>query len=164
MISCSQGNKPETKEQSKITITKPEEVFTTLKFEIEGKPCVAVINNRFKNFSGKTQYPLSLFITVNTLEKDSNGHPTEKELPVFHDLQSLIIKELNAQIQLCHAGTTTMNGYHDIMLYIPAKDQEKATAVLARIKQDHARLASFTFEEDPSWEAVESFYEAVGSN
>jgi hypothetical protein len=106
-------------------------------------------------------FPLSIFLMVNTEEKDTNGHPTEKEAVAFLELQAKIIKELSNAFVCCHVGTTKMTGYRDIMLYINSKDQEKAAAVLNKIKGENKRFVSYTFEEDPEWEAVASFYEAV---
>ncbi len=159
--SCSQSYKTENINQPGSKISKPEDIFTTLKFEVDGKPCLAVINNDFKDFKGKSDYSLSLFLMVNTIEKDTNGHPTEKESGIFHELQSRIIKGLGLNVPHCHAGTTTMNGYRDIMLYIRPADQDKAVTILNKIKEENPRFKSYTFEPDPEWEAVASFYEAV---
>lgn len=161
MVSCSQNKSSEIPPTATTENLKAEERFTTLKFEIEGKPSVAVINNQYKDFKGKSLFPLSLFITINTKEKDKNGHPTEKEAVIFHSLQTKIIAQLSSQFVYCHAGTTTMTGYRDILLYINSKDQEKAAAILNKIKEGNERLTSYTFEPDPEWEAVASFYEAV---
>ncbi len=161
LVSCSQSNKAETTTQQKPASIKPEDVFTTLKFELDGKPCIAVINKQYKDYKNKAMFPLSLFLMVTTTDKDQNGHPTEKEAVIFHELQSRIIRELSDGLQYCHVGTTTMNGSRDILLYINSKDQEKASAILNKIKEENKRFVSYTFEPDPDWEAVASFYEAV---
>lgn len=162
LVSCSQSNNnKEAAVPGKPAALKPEEVFTTLKFEMDGKPCVAVINKQYKEYKNKAAFPLSLFLMVNTVDKDQNGHPTEKEAVIFHELQSRIIRELSDAFAYCHVGTTTMNGYRDILLYINSKDQEKASAVLNKIKEENKRLSSYTFEPDAEWEAVAAFYEAV---
>ncbi len=164
LISCSQSNnKKEAAIPQKSAALKPEDVFTTLKFELDGKPCLAVINKQYKDFKNKAMFPLSLFLMVNTVEKDQNGHPTEKESVIFHELQSRIIRELSEAFLYCHVGTTTMNGTRDVLLYINSKDQEKASAILNRIKDENKRFVSYTFEPDAEWEAVASFYEAVSN-
>lgn len=163
LISCSQSNKTETASKPTPVALKPEEVFTTLKFELDGKPSLAVINKQYKDFKNKSQFPLSLFLLVNTIEKDKMGHPTEKETLVFHELQTSIIRKISAELAFCHIGTTTMNGYRDIIFYINSKDQDKAVSVLNRLKAENKRFKSYTFEQDPEWEAVASFYEAVPS-
>lgn len=157
LVSCSQD-----KGGSRQAISlKAEDRFATLKFELEGKPCEAVINKEYKGFTEKNIYPLSLFITVSTRDQDQDGHPTEKEAEVFYALQARIIAEMSAAFSFCHAGTTTMTGYRDILLYISPRDQEKAGVILGRIKNEDPRITAFTFEEDPEWEAVAAFYEAI---
>lgn len=155
LISCSQDRGRQS------TDPVMEDKFITLKFEFEGKPCEAVINKEYKGFKEKNAYPLSLFITVSTGDQDQNGHPTEKEAEIFYTLQTHIIAEMSAEFSFCHAGTTTMTGYRDILLYISPRDQEKASGILTRIKSEDPRITSFTFEEDPEWEAVAGFYEAI---
>lgn len=163
LISCSQSNRTETNIKSTPAALKPEDIFTTLQFEQDGKPCVAVINKQYKDFKNKPQFPLSLFLLVKTLEKDKMGDPTEKETAIFRELQTTIIRELSSEFAFCHVGTTTMNGYRDIIFYINSKDQDKAVTVLNKLKTENQRFESYTFEEDPEWEAVDSFYEAVPS-
>lgn len=160
LVSCSQSNKNET-QNTAVPAAKPEDMFTSLKFELDGKPCVAVINTQYKDFKSKSLFPLSLFIMINTKDQDKNGHPTEKEASVFYDLQTKVIARLSSEFRYCHVGTTTMNGYRDILLYINEKDREKATEILNQLKGENDRIASYTFEPDPGWEAVASFYEAV---
>ena len=160
LISCSQ-NKAKT---DKVKIEAPilTQNFTSLQFETDGKPCEASINDRYIGFKEKSNYSLSLFIIVNTLEKDKNGHPTEKETLFFNNFQTHILKELSANIgSYCYVGTTTMSGYRDILLYIKPEHQEMATEILKRFKNEENRMESISFENDPEWEAVSSFYEAV---
>ena len=135
--------------------------FTTLKFEANGKPCLASINNRYIDFKEKSIFSLSLFIMVNTLDKNKDGHPTEKEALLFNNLQTEIIQELSKVLgDYCYVGTTSMTGYRDILLYIKTEDQKKAIGILERFKEKQSRIKSISFESDPQWEAVSSFYEA----
>jgi hypothetical protein len=53
-----------------------------------------------------------------------------------------------------------MTGYRDILLYIQTEDQKKAIGILERYKEKQSRIESISFESDPQWEAVSSFYEA----
>jgi hypothetical protein len=160
-MSCSQNKTTDTPVEINQKLV-PEQKFTTLKFEAEGKPCVALINNRYIGFKEKSSFSLSLFITVNTLEKNKDGHPVEKEIEIFNKLQTDIISGLSRELgTYCYVGTTTMPGYRDILLYITPKDRLKAGDILKKFKDENSRLDSISFEDDPEWEAVASFYEAI---
>lgn len=161
LISCSQNKKVESepvKSESSII----SQNFTTLKFEANGKPCLASINDRYKDFKDKASFSLSLFIMVKTLKKNKDGHPTDEESQIFNNLQTEIIQELSKFLgSYCYIGTTTMTGYRDILLYIKPEDQKKAIEVLEKIKTKQSRMESISFETDSEWEAVSSFYEAA---
>lgn len=133
--------------------------FVSLDFLVHGKPCNALINQGYKNFKEKKDFPLSLFITINTIEKDSIGHPTDKEAKIFNSLESEILSQLVSET--CYIGQTTMNGYRDMIFYIASKDLKNISEKLKIIKQKHSRIKSYTFEEDPEWEAVSEFYSAI---
>jgi hypothetical protein len=93
LISCSQNKKLES-ETIKSEAPIINQNFTTLKFEANGKPCLASINDRYIDFKEKSIFSLSLFIMVNSLEKNIDGHPTNKEALIFNNLQTEIIQEL----------------------------------------------------------------------
>lgn len=161
LMSCSQNKKKES-ETLKIEAPILNKNFTTLKFEANGKPCLASINDRYIDFKDKSSFSLSLFIMVNTLDQNKEGHPTDKESLIFNNLQTEIIQELSKMLgSYCYIGTTTMTGYRDILLYIKPEDQKKATEIMEGLKKQHNRLESISFEADPEWEAVSSFYEAA---
>ncbi len=160
-MSCSQNKTSSTTVEIDEKLV-PKQNFTTLKFEAEGKPCVALINNRYIGFKEKSKFALSLFIMVNTIGKNKDGHPDEKETEIFNNLQTEIISELSKVLgPYCYVGTTTMPGYRDILLYINPEDREKATDILRKLKEKNSRVDTISFEEDVEWEAVASFYEAI---
>lgn len=160
-MSCSQ-NKTSTTPVEIDEKLLPQQNFTTLKFEADGKPCIALINNRYIGYKEKLKFSMSLFVMVNTIEKNKDGHPNEKETETFNTLQTEIISELSKVLgPYCYIGTTTMPGYRDILLYINPGDREKATDILKKIKEKNSRVDTISFEEDTEWEAVASFYEAI---
>jgi hypothetical protein len=160
-MSCSQNKTSDSPVEIKEKLV-PQQNFTTLKFEAEGKPCIALINNRYIGFKEKSKFSLSLFIMVNTVDKTKDGHPDEKETVIFNAIQTEIISELsNGLGPYCYVGTTTMPGYRDILLYINPEDREKATDILKKLKEKNSRIDTISFEEDVEWEAVASFYEAI---
>ena len=99
---------------------------------------------------------------MKTNEKDKNGHPTEKEALIFNNFQTQILEELSKKLgSYCYVGTTTMTGYRDILLYIKPEHQEMAAEIVNKLKKEQGRIESISFENDPEWEAVSSFYEAA---
>lgn len=160
LISCSQNKTPFGTSKNEDKIIKQN--FLSLQFESDGKPCIASINNRYIKFSEKSNYSLSMFIIVNTIDKDKNGHPTEKEALFFNNFQTQILQELSSGLgDYCYIGTTTMPGYRDILLYIKPEHQNIATEIVQKIKKEQNRIETISFENDPEWEAVSGFYEAI---
>lgn len=168
IINACKGNKkpgtaslytPINQDSTAIGIGKPD--FKTLKFEYEGKPCISVINNRYASFKNKSSFPLSLFITVTTIDKDEDGHPQSNEAKAFITLHDQILNSLDSLTNYCYIGHTTMNGYRDIMLYIKREDEKQITALLNNYKNQNKRFKSFVYEKDETWEAVADFYDAI---
>ena len=161
-VSCS-GGQPASNRSHQIkleadSVVKPK--LTTLHFAVADKPCIAVIDTRYKDYKHKAEFPLSLFITVTTEGKDRNGHPTEAEAKVHTELEEELSKSLGVTVN-AFIGKTTMNGYRDYIYYIKPEDRDRVTAELQSLKKKYSRLKEFTFEDDPQWEAVAEFYEAV---
>jgi len=59
LISCSQNKKVDS-EPTKIEAPSINQNFTTLKFEANGKPCLASINDRYIDFKEKFSFSLSI--------------------------------------------------------------------------------------------------------
>lgn len=139
--------------------------FKTLEFMVDNKPAFAIIDARYIDFKQKKEFPLSLFVTVNTIEKDSIGHPVKKETEIFNNIEADIIKALDDQsVITAFIGRTTMNGYRDLIFYIKSSDQKKVNDLLIGLQKKHSRIKEFVFEEDPEWEAVADFYKALKQN
>ena len=161
LISCRSESKPiENTNASEIQIDSIVK-FITLDFEMDGRPSKAVINLKYKNFGNKKAFPLSLFITINTVDKDSIGFPTNKEDTLFHQLEDEILAKLTPSGNYCYVGTTTIYGYRDILFFIKPKDKIKSEKILKTIQKKNSRIQSKTFHNDPEWESVAEFYEAI---
>ncbi|HEY0896477.1 MAG TPA: DUF695 domain-containing protein [Sphingobacteriaceae bacterium] len=133
----------------------------TLHFVVDGKPCYAVIDRRYRNFTHRAEFPLSLFITLETLKKDRNGHPGQEEARAHSRLQSDITASLDAISVNAYIGKTTMTGFEDLIYYIKEGDKEKVQARVKQLQQQDPRIREFTFEKDPEWEAVSEFFQAM---
>ena len=139
--------------------------FKNLEFMVDDKRAFATIDTRYADFKDKKEFPLSLFITVNTVEKDSIGHPVKKETEIYNNIEADIINALDDQSLItAFIGRTTMNGYRDLIFYIKSSDQKKVNDLLTGLQKKHSRIKEFVFEEDPEWEAVADFYKALRQN
>ncbi len=160
LLSCQSESKPTVKYSKLINPAVDSLVkFRSLEFIVDGKPCIALVNQGYKDFKKKSEFPMSVFITINTVEKDSVGHPTEREAKVFNTIESKILAEL--ALETCYIGQTTMYGYRDMIFYFAEKDQQKVSELLKSIKNKEPRIRSYTFEKDPKWEAVSEFYDQL---
>lgn len=132
---------------------------SVIRFQIDNQDCFATINEYFKNYKYKSKFPYSLWITVETLEKNENGHPIDKESQIFNDLEDSIIKMLDKQTPFCFIGRTTRNGFREIMIYV--SDKEKTTELMNNfIAQDlFKRKVEYSINKDESWTSVSGLIE-----
>ena len=133
--------------------------YSVLQIQIDDKICFATINQSFKNFDNKNSFPLSLWVTVETKEKDESGHPLEIEATLFNKLKDELIDYfISKKMPFCYIGKTTRDGYRELMFYVSNEDQ---TTVLMNsfIKENKFnRKIEFAIDSDPTWESVSVFY------
>lgn len=131
---------------------------SVVQFQIDGKVCFATINQFFKNYKNKSDFPFSLWVTVETLEKNDERHPVDSEAILFNSLEDSLIDNFVAKTPFCFIGRTTRDGYRELMFYVADKD--KATEVMNEfIKEDRfKRKIEFAIGPDATWESVSGFY------
>lgn len=159
LASC-QGRQADSSQKSTKQDSVPQSKYRVLEFMADDKPAIALIDTTYKGFNRKAGFPLSLFITITTEDKNAKGHPTVKESVVFNSIEDEILSNM-APIASCYVGKTTMNGYRDLIFYIAEKDQKQVSQKLAEIQNKFPRVKSYVFEKDPAWDAVSEFYLAL---
>lgn len=132
---------------------------TIIKFEVNNELCFATINQFFKDYKNKTAFPYSLWVTVETVDKNDNGHPTETEASLFNDIEDTLINRFISGTPFCYIGRTIRNGYRESMFYVADKD--KATEVMDRFIKDNTfnRKIEFAIESDSTWDTVSGLYQ-----
>lgn len=161
---CGNNNNPAQLKRQQLALkadSVSKQRFKTLEFMVDDKPSFATIDTRYIDFKQKKEFALSLFITVNTLEKDSVGQPTKKEAEIYSGIEADILKNMDKSMITAFIGRTTMNGYRDLIFYIDPADQKKADEVMQLLKKKYSRIREYVFENDPEWEAVADFYKAL---
>ena len=133
--------------------------YSVREFEVKGKLCFATINESFKNFPRKKEFPLSLWITVETKNRNVNGHPTDEEATLYNNLEDSLLHHLATRVPLCYIGRTTRDGYREVMFYVPDK-AEAERAMNAFVNGNRfQRKITFTIGPDTLWESVSGFYQ-----
>lgn len=129
-----------------------------VQFEVEGKVCFATINQFFKNYKDKRLFPNSLWVKVETLEKNEYGHPLDKEADLFNQLEDSLIGCFVDKTPFCFIGRTTRDGFREIMIYVSEPD--KAETLLKNFVKENKFNRSIQYEIsfDPNWESVEGLY------
>jgi hypothetical protein len=163
LFSCFSSKTENKTEKNKIVGSTIENInnspHSVITFQIENQTCFATINEYFKNYKFKSNFPYSLWITVETAEKNDKGHPTDKEASLFNDLEDSIIKILDKQTPYCFIGRTTRNGFREIMMYV--SDKEKTTQLLNKFiaKNQFKRKIEFSIDKDENWKSVSGLIE-----
>ena len=130
-----------------------------VEFKIEEKPCIAIINQYFKKYSYKKSFPFSLWITVETKEKNENGHPIPTESSLFNTLEDSLINSFISKTPFCYIGRTTRDGFREVMIYV--SDKNKASEIMKTFIQNNSfnREIRFMIDPDPTWQSVSGFIE-----
>jgi hypothetical protein len=165
LFSC--GNKKsENSEQSKSVNTPVGSTWdninnsehSVVQFEVDGKLCFATINQYFKNYKNKGDFPFSLWVKVETRDKNNEGHPVDEEAVLFNSLEDSLIETFISKTAFCYIGRTTRDGYRELMFYVT--DKGKATEIMNEfVKKDtFKRRIEFTVDPDATWESVSGLY------
>jgi hypothetical protein len=132
--------------------------YVVLQFEIDKKPCLALINQSFKNYAHKSDFPYAVWITVETREKNENGHPLINESNLFKRIEDSVNSRFAGSIPFCYIGHTTRDGYREIMIFV--SDLKKANQLMNEFVSQKIfdRDIKFDIAEDREWESVSGFY------
>jgi hypothetical protein len=135
----------------------PGENYSILKAEIDGKLALFTINIAYKNYSFKKDYPFFLYVTVETVNQNDNGHPTDEEAGIFNELESDLKKLITSTDESHYIGRSALNGYREIFFYI--KDPKKTGSILKNHMKENPnpRILEIQIEEDPEWKCVAMF-------
>ena len=164
MASSCEGNSQKSTSDAAYTLNDTTKNVTTdkfvvLKFMAENKPCTASLNTKYKNFNNKADYPLSVFITISKSSTNKKVEVSQDSIQ-FNNLEINILKGVS-RFSTCYIGNTDMNTYRDLIFYIKSKDKKDFSSVMTGLKAQNAEIKSYTFEVDPTWEAISEFQTAL---
>jgi len=165
VLGCNQGTSQETNNSKKAdtvigsTIQNINDAeHSLIQFEVDNKLCFATINQSFKDYKNKQAFPYSLWVTVETLQKNTNGHPTDDEATLFNNLEDGLVEAFDSRTPFCYIGRTTRDGYREIMFYV--SDKQKASEIIAEFvkKNKFGRKIQYEINEDKNWESTSGLY------
>lgn len=162
LFSCNKATNNEPKKTEKFIGSTLENInnseHAVIQFQIDNKICFATINQSFKSYKNKSSFPFSLWITVETKNKNDSGHPVESEANLFNNLENSLIDKFILKTPFCYIGRTTRDGYRELMFYV--SDENKAKEVINEFIKENTfkRKIEFVIDNDPNWESVGAFY------
>ena len=133
--------------------------YSVIKFKIDNQECFATINEYFKHYNYKSDFPFALWIKVETIEQNSNGHPTDNEALLFNEIEDSIISQLDKKTPYCFIGRTTRNGFREVMFYV--SDKDKSFDLMNKFVNSNKfkRKIELTIDRDDKWKSVSGFIE-----
>jgi hypothetical protein len=113
-------------------------------------------NLGYKNYAYKTEFPWCLEVNATTVNKNPNGHPTDKEAPVLNATEDIITAALLKVGATHFVGRATVNGYRELFYFV--SDPEKANRALSQLaKKRQPREWEYQMKRDEQWQRVDSF-------
>jgi len=125
-------------------------------FDVDGFPCVAVINSDLKDDAQRFEFPYSVFIEIIPEFYNEIGHPTEEESKFLNEIEDEIVKFLEAKTRSIHIGSTILPKKKEIIFYTKMPDAVKS--FLERYLLFIQRRYNFEISLDEKWESVSGFY------
>lgn len=133
--------------------------YTGFQFEVDGLPALAIVNADVKSLENRSEYNYAVFIDIEPIEYNENGHPEGEEYEYLIEVEKNILENLEVEGETIHIGHTTLPLKREIILYtkVPQKVEDFLNVYLPKIKRE----SYFEIMEDERWENVEGFYEQL---
>jgi|WetSurMetagenome_2_1015567.scaffolds.fasta_scaffold17451_2 hypothetical protein len=128
--------------------------YSVIRFKINDEECFATINQYFNNFKYKSDFPYSLWISVETKDKNTNGRPTDKEAELYNDLEDSIVRQFDTKTPYCYIGRTTRNGFREIIFYVSDRDLASTLMDVYIGENKYDRKIEYDIRLDKNWESV----------
>ena len=146
--------------QVKNTETKniyPEERFSVLQAEIDGKPVIGSMNMSYKDYDKKEEYIWCLKITIGLDSLQQNGLPQGDEAIIAKQLEDELTGKIKKLAITHYIGHIFYDGFLDVYIYMA--DPNKAHRYLQQQidKKGLIRPFGYVINEDKEWKIIEEF-------
>ena len=151
LFGCGQSNKAETQDIF------PQESFSVVEAEIDGKQVVGSLNMAYKTYDKKAKYPWCLKIAIgleltNLLE---NGLPNHEESSIAYKLEDELLAEIKKLATAHYIGHLFYDTFLDVYIYLD--DPKKVHDFVQTQTDKEGLIRGFGYEinQDPKWATVE---------
>jgi hypothetical protein len=135
----------------------PNESFSVLQAELEGKPVIGTINMAYKDYDKKSQYIWCLKITIGLDSLQENGLPQEQESIIAKNLEDELVDSIKKLAVTHYVGHIFYDGFLDVYVYM--SDPNKAHKYLQKQidREGLIRPFGYVINEDKDWKIVQGF-------
>ncbi|MBV9169931.1 MAG: DUF695 domain-containing protein [Chloroflexi bacterium] len=131
------------------------------KFELDGRPLVALVNAAYRNFPDKIRFPWCLLVSIPLRDPTSAGlasGPEGEDMERFE--QQTIAPLIRAHCVSHFVVRTTHKGHRDLIFYVD--DPQRVVQALNDLLESGA-TRSFTFGamQDEEWGSMQRYFKRV---
>lgn len=137
----------------------PSESFSILQADIDDKTVIGTINQAYKNYERKGDFPWCLQVSI-ALSQDTlqdNGLPNEDEKNIANDTEDTLMAGIKKITTAHYVGHTYFDGYLDIFVYLANPKEVHEYLQKLVNANDLSRGFSYEINEDPEWARVRRF-------
>jgi len=132
----------------------PGESFSILKLNFPDGWGLATVNKAYDNYPNKSLYPWHVFIEIEVIDKNENGHPTSSEAEKLNKIEEDIEKLLKQNQTVHFVARIIRNGFRELLYYIdqPRLKQSDVSTFCDNVMKE--RRINFSIREDAEWKSV----------
>ena len=136
----------------------PEQEWVLVEGESDGHPYFMMVNDGFKDFSGKKEYSYCLITVIELNEVQDHKLPTDDEAEILNEMEELLISSLQQVTQPLEIGRETYLGEREILIYLPEFANYKNVIDTISKKLNRFRGTRFELHHDPIWKQATRYF------
>lgn len=149
------------KKLTEYVVAIPDEVYTIIDFESDGRPGVAVVNSALVDFEPKVVFDWHLSVIVDCNNVGKNGMPSSEEQKVLYQIEDLLDPLIKDDGNALFLARITQNGTRQLLWRVC--EPKLANQALQKLINGNLVVREFEYlvEEDPAWEFAAPYLDFV---
>jgi hypothetical protein len=140
----------------------PQNNFVIAKSEREDLPVFAMVNNAYRDYPYRSQFPWHIQITITMQDTTDEGLPTDSEADVLNTLEDRLEAGLKAAAGAHFVGRHTWNNIRTLDYYVG--DAGGAGQALMTATAAASRDFEYKIERDDGWANCAAFLNGNGAS